>query len=809
MGGRWPSLMLPPGYTAADFLDDRARHKMLANGWHWGVARRLLAMLVVLTAAGPAQAAPTPEPRRSTMQWMVEQFGGGPVPMEPPPRLRPDLELPDDDPDLHWRLAGQLVHCTVARRPCLEPALERVLELWSHWRHEVTRLRREVLDELAQLVVDMQDTTEEWLTSRPAPVRSTYTVPGKTRHTQIPVVLHLLTMVGYPDVAGVTADLTDGFDMLGELRRGPGWKSRADGRYANPASLDTLASVNWDYVRDRTSRPRTGEYTEKLLAELVEETRLGRVVGPTRPPAGWNISTVPLVDVAGADRLVPPPPGRHFAAASFPIIQEDENGATKVRRGEDWRRAGHNATVKAHDVPTHHFVDDYVDIIRRVVELVGPAQAEALRIFGHDLLNAYRQWPVKEPAHSGTFLPAPNGVTMWFHMAMCFGAAASVWNFNRTADALQALKRVLLWIVSGHYVDDFNGVDLDELAPGAFEGMAEFLDQLGLQTKPSKAQRPATEHIVQGVLVSITRAGVVLQPTPARLQKVLTTIDTALAQDELAPDVASRLAGRLNFVTQSTFGAVGKAALQPVYSRAHDAAATSDTRLSMGLRSALLSLRHLLANIQPKVVPYVDDGMPQAIIYADAFYKPGEVRHKAGHIPAEVAVKPGTRGQNGWGYVVRIGDDVYYDYGVAPADFLHVFAARKAFIYVLEILAQVLALVTMGRRLPQRWLAFIDNVAGQWALTKGYGKDPAVNGILASFWATASLSDWLPDFRRVPSKANVADAVSRGDLSTAHRHGWTRVHSPVASILKTLARAAEDLEFAVNGAADELVNLAA
>ena len=230
--------------------------------------------------------------------------------------------------------------------------------------------------------------------------------------------LRLLTMVGYPDVAGMTEDLTRGFDMLGEL-------PRTDDRYSNPASLATLASVNWDYVRDRTSRPRTGEYTEKLLAELVEETRLGRVVGPTRPPAGWNISTVPLVDVAGADRLVPPPPGRHFAAASFPIIQEDENGATKVRRGEDWRRAGHNATVKAHDVPTHHFVDDYVDIIRRVVELVGPEQAEALRIFGHDLLNAYRQWPVKEPAHSGTFLPAPNGVTMWFHMAMCFRCGTS------------------------------------------------------------------------------------------------------------------------------------------------------------------------------------------------------------------------------------------------------------------------------------------------------------------------------------------------------------------------------------------------
>ena len=133
-------------------------------------------------------------------------------------------------------------------------------------------------------------------------------------------------------------------------------------------------------------------------------------------------------------------------------------------------------------------------------------QAEALRVFGHDLLNAYRQWPVKHPAHSGTFLPAPEGITMWFHMAMCFGAAASVWNFNRTADALQALKRVLLWVLSGHFVDDFNRVDIDELAEGAFDGMAEFLDLVGLQTKPSKAQKPAKEHIIQGVLVAIRPA---------------------------------------------------------------------------------------------------------------------------------------------------------------------------------------------------------------------------------------------------------------------------------------------------------------
>ena len=75
------------------------------------------------------------------------------------------------------------------------------------------------------------------------------------------------------------------------------------------------------------------------------------------------------------------------------------------------------------------------------------------------------------------------------------------------------------------------------------------------------------------VLVSIRCDGVVLQPTPARIKKIQATIDDAVTRNDMAPHVANRLAGRLiyNFVTQSTLGilgAVGKAVLQPIYTRA-------------------------------------------------------------------------------------------------------------------------------------------------------------------------------------------------------------------------------------------------
>ena len=52
---------------------------------------------------------------------------------------------------------------------------------------------------------------------------------------------------------------------------------------------------------------------------------------------------------------------------------------------------------------------------------------------------------------------------------MCFGAAASVWNFNRAADAdaVQMVLREWLLVPFGHYVDDFNGTEDEPVADSA------------------------------------------------------------------------------------------------------------------------------------------------------------------------------------------------------------------------------------------------------------------------------------------------------------------------------------------------------
>ena len=177
-------------------------------------------------------------------------------------------------------------------------------------------------------------------------------------------------------------------------------------------------------------------------------------------------------------------------------------------------------------------------------------------------------------------------------------------------------------------------------------------------------------------------------------------------------------------------------------------------------------------------------------------------------MPDGVSPTHRQKAANGWGYVLRIGDQVFYDHGVAPTWFVKIFATRKAYIYMLEILAQLVAFVTFGAKLPTAIIAFIDNTAGQAALTKGYGKDGAVNGMIAAFWSLAAHQGWLVEFERVPSKANVADAVSRDDFGRAMAEGWTRVHGPIDDVLRIFAAAAADLEYATTDAADELLNLA-
>lgn len=68
---------------------------------------------------------------------------------------------------------------------------------------------------------------------------------------------------------------------------------------------------------------------------------------------------------------------------------------------------------------------------------------------------------------------------------------------------------------------------------------------------------------------------------------------------------------------------------------------------------------------------------------------------------------------NAWGFLVNIGDFTTAGHGAVPSRIIEMFMTRKAYIFFLEVDAQIMALTASRPRLDPLWLCFIDNTAGK------------------------------------------------------------------------------------------------
>ena len=117
--------------------------------------------------------------------------------------------------------------------------------------------------------------------------------------------------------------------------------------------------------------------------ELRTELAKGRMSGPYRAPNWWPVPATTIDDMP----LRPLPSQEISTSFCFSVVQSD-----KIRRCEDFRRSGHNATVIAHDVPHHHDIRTFTELA-----LATPPGEEVSLVWAQDLDGAYRQFPVREP----------------------------------------------------------------------------------------------------------------------------------------------------------------------------------------------------------------------------------------------------------------------------------------------------------------------------------------------------------------------------------------------------------------------------
>eukprot|EP00434_Breviolum_minutum_P002108 symbB.v1.2.001863.t2/scaffold77.1/size347087/34 len=503
--------------------------------------------------------------------------------------------------------------------------------------------------------------------------------------TMIPVFTHLLQLAGFPTdyFEELKADLNQGFEVLGTLNPGAGWRPRTDQKYSFPITMEQFEKLNKSFIHHKLKAHRVDPSWKTMLDELLREQAMGRVSGPYSSPSWWPLPSVTPNDLP----LLQCPDQNLCPSVCFAVCQSD-----KTRRCEDYRRSFHNDTVRCFDSPSHHGVEDHLKI------LVIPA---------------------------------------------C------------------------------HYVDDFASTEPNHTAQSSYEAFDSVCRALGMAMKPTKAQPPAQSQRLLGVQITHQDDGLVVSPCPRRTAKISNIVHEVLTSNQLVPEQAQQLAGKLVFLQSSLFGSVGRAALHPLYGRAANHDGRDHVDLTHALRTALKALVQLLQTASPKRVLF-DQSNNKAVVYTDAFFQQGDIKFSPStlRIPTKWSTTRCLNYTNGWGYVVTIDGTTFYSHGTVPRAVLKAFCSRRAYIYFLEIAAHLLAVVDMHQWLPRQIIAFIDNQPGQTALLKGYGRDPTINNILAVYWAVVSRLQLDIHLEWVKSDLNISDAVSRHDVRQANELQW-------------------------------------
>ena len=184
-------------------------------------------------------------------------------------------------------------------------------------------------------------------------------------------------------------------------------------------------------------------------------------------------------------------------------------------------------------------------------------------------------------------------------------------------------------------------------------------------------------------------------------------------------------------------------------------------------------------------------------IYTDAFFQLGDQQVKPDEDTVPRSWQPSCTKwlHNGWGFVARLHHQTIASHGVVPPSVLQAYSKRGAFIYVLELMAPIIAIISLHKDISPYILLWIDNKAGLAALAKGYGRDPAVNNMLSFFWCFLAATGIFLHCEWVPSAHNLADGISRHSLDDAKQDDWKLLNLQLKPLYSILPRCATDTTF--------------
>ena len=173
-----------------------------------------------------------------------------------------------------------------------------------------------------------------------------------------------------------------------------------------------------------------------------------------------------------------------------------------------------------------------------------------------------------------------------------------------------------------------------------------------------------------------------VQPCPERVARIISDLQTAISTRSLSPDLARKLAGKCSFTATQLFGRVGRFAIRTLYDHAFSRHESLPNHAIPGLQA----LTNILQHSYPRQVPHHPTPMEMAIIYTDAFYKPGEVPIRSTDLLPDQSIELNKSASNGWAAVLFSPHQhqTVVLFGHVPHKLLLQFAHNNAFIYFLK-----------------------------------------------------------------------------------------------------------------------------
>ena len=549
----------------------------------------------------------------------------------------------------------------------------------------------------------------------------------------------LLREANYQDM-GVVNEVVCGTPLVGETETTGLWPSKFVPAMVTEEQLQEIsAREKWETIR-KVATCESPETDSQVWDKTLSELQQGWIVGPLKHsevPDGCPLSR------------------------RFGVIQGE-----KTRCVDDFTKSSVNLAVQVTESPKPHTVDVLGALLGEVIS-AGPGD-EPWLIRPFDLKDAYRQCGVATSSLKYSHIvvrdPSRERAEIFQMLALPFGSVRSVHAFLRVSHSIWFILVHYLSILATNYFDDFVVVARESEAKHVTSVVHGVFKLLGWSFAESGAKAPdfkgKANALGVAVDVSSLHTGVVrIDNTESRKDDLSKLVQSILSTGTLTSIEALKLRGRMQFTAGQLFGRVARMCLNQVTQHAYHA---TGTQISLETSTALSRYSRFLLQGKPRSIT---KGLSDTwFVYTDASYEIVEGQNTAGF--GGTLVDPS-------GNPVR-----YFSFELVGKDLLPLNpSSKKTIIYECELFALSVAFdVWMNTLQGKQVVFFIDNNAVRDSLIGCKSSSKVASVILEQVLQAESDASIIPWFARVPSKSNIADDPSRGQVEQLTKLNCVQEH---------------------------------